>query len=223
MTIQHRTPCAIACEEAPARLERARAAAERANLAHDTLQAAFDAAQANSQSLTTLRPALARARADAVSADYVLVSARYGLDPMYQGEGERITWPDRESDARALCARCPRKTFRGCLEGAVDRNERYGIWASYNMENDDERRVAAHRVALLRRADAGALDLIRELVVTWSTTNGDLAHLSAASGVRLADLRAVASGRRPGLHGANLSKSVEAVARAIADMRETAA
>ncbi|WP_424344539.1 WhiB family transcriptional regulator [Ilumatobacter sp.] len=48
----------------------------------------------------------------------------------------------RERRAKAVCASCPVRV--ACLEQAVRRNERYGIWGGLT---DKERRLAAEPVA----------------------------------------------------------------------------
>lgn len=53
----------------------------------------------------------------------------------------------REQKAKAICARCPVRTE--CLEYALSRPEKYGVWGGMN---EDER--ASERRRRMRRANA---------------------------------------------------------------------
>ena len=44
--------------------------------------------------------------------------------------------------AKQICRECPVRTE--CLTEAVRHQERYGIWAGYDMGNPDQRRQARH-------------------------------------------------------------------------------
>jgi WhiB family redox-sensing transcriptional regulator len=51
----------------------------------------------------------------------------------------------RVADAKAVCERCPVSVE--CLERAVAREERFGVWASVNFADRRERRAARERGA----------------------------------------------------------------------------
>lgn len=47
--------------------------------------------------------------------------------------------PEDEVTAKEACARCPVASL--CLEGAVERNERHGIWGGVNFGRDRDRKA----------------------------------------------------------------------------------
>ncbi|MFJ6053628.1 WhiB family transcriptional regulator [Streptomyces sp. NPDC092307] len=50
-------------------------------------------------------------------------------------------------EAKAVCRRCP--LMESCLQGALERNEHYGVWGGLS---EDERRALKRRAARSRNA-----------------------------------------------------------------------
>ena len=74
-------------------------------------------------------------------------------------EGERQAERDRrELKAKAVCHTCP--VWRRCLEEAVERNDKHGIWGGHNPDERASARRRAQRRGLYepRAADSVTVD-----------------------------------------------------------------
>lgn len=63
---------------------------------------------------------------------WVRFAACRGTDPELWFPSERGSSTTLVRDAKAICAECPAR--KACLEAALDRRERFGVWGGCSVE-----------------------------------------------------------------------------------------